>query len=97
MSKDFSYNKVPYISTFQNQIYPDRMATLATLLGMNPAPPAKCRYLELGCGEGDNLIGFAFHLPESEFVGVDLSDKTYRKGEQIGRRTWSEKHQVSSA
>lgn len=51
------------------------MATLATLLGLEPAAPAKCRYLELGCGEGDNLIGFAFHLPESEFVGIDLSSK----------------------
>jgi methyltransferase-like protein/ubiquinone/menaquinone biosynthesis C-methylase UbiE len=51
------------------------MATLANLLGMNPVSPAKCRYLELGCGEGDNLIGFAFHLPESKFLGVDLSAK----------------------
>jgi methyltransferase-like protein/ubiquinone/menaquinone biosynthesis C-methylase UbiE len=75
MSTEFSYDSVPYISTFQNQIYPDRMATLATLLGMNPALPSKCRYLELGCGEGENLIGFAFQLPGSEFVGVDLSTK----------------------
>ncbi len=75
MSIEFSYDSVPYVSTFQNQIYPDRMATLATLLGMKPALPEKCKYLELGCGEGDNLIGFAFHLPESEFVGVDLSAK----------------------
>jgi methyltransferase-like protein/ubiquinone/menaquinone biosynthesis C-methylase UbiE len=75
MSDDFSYDNVPYQSTFQPQIYPDRMATIATILGMKPAAIDQCRYLELGCGEGDNLIGFAFALPESEFVGIDLSAK----------------------
>lgn len=75
MSTDFSYDTVPYQSNFQSQIHPDRMATLATILGMKPAAVDKCRYLELGCGEGDNLLGFAFALPESEFVGIDLSAK----------------------
>ena len=73
MANDFSYDTVPYQSNFQPQMHPDRMATLAALLGMKPAAVEKCRYLELGCGEGDNLIGFAHSLPESEFVGIDLS------------------------
>ncbi len=73
MSNDFSYDTVPYQSNFQPQIHPDRMATLAVLLGMKPAAVENCRYLELGCGEGNNLIGFAHSLPESEFVGIDLS------------------------
>lgn len=73
MSEDFSYDTVPYQSNFQPQIYPDRMATLARILGMNPAEVGNCRYLELGCGDGANLIAFAFSLPESEFVGIDLS------------------------
>jgi methyltransferase-like protein/ubiquinone/menaquinone biosynthesis C-methylase UbiE len=79
MSEDFSYDTVPYQSTFQSQIYPDKMATLATLLGMKPQKIENCRYLELGCGEGDNLIGFAYSLPESEFVGIDLSAKHIEK------------------
>jgi len=73
VSNDFSYDAVPYQSNFQPQMHPDRMATLAALLGMKPAAVENCRYLELGCGEGDNLIGFAHSLPESEFVGIDLS------------------------
>lgn len=73
MSNDFSYDAVPYQSNFQPQMHPDRMATLAALLGMKPAAVENCRYLEIGCGEGDNLIGFAYSLPESEFVGIDLS------------------------
>ena len=69
MSDNFSYDSISYESIFQPQIYPGRMATLASLLGMKPATIDKCRYLELGCGEGDNLIGFAYTLPESEFIG----------------------------
>ncbi|MEZ5426995.1 MAG: class I SAM-dependent methyltransferase [Pyrinomonadaceae bacterium] len=83
MSDKFSYDQVPYQSTFQPQIYPDRMATLATILGMKPAPPDKCRYLELGCGEGDNLIAFAFSLPESDFVGIDLSARHIEAAERM--------------
>lgn len=73
MQNEFSYDTVPYQSNFQPQIYPDRMATLATILGMKPTAVENCRYLELGCGDGGNLIAFAFSLPESEFVGIDLS------------------------
>lgn len=73
MATEFSYDSVPYQSNFQPQMHPDRMATLAALSGMKPAAIENCRYLELGCGEGDNLIGYAFALPESEFVGIDLS------------------------
>lgn len=75
MSNDFSYDTIPYQSNFQPQIYPDRMATLATILDMKPAAVDRCRYLELGCGDGSNLIAFAFALPDSEFTGVDLSVK----------------------
>jgi len=73
VSNNLSYDTVPYQSNFQPQIHPDRMATIAALLGMKSAAAESCRYLELGCGEGDNLIGFAHSLPESEFVGIDLS------------------------
>lgn len=73
MSGDFIYNSVPYPSFTFPQTHPDRLATMATLYGMKPARPEKCRVLELGCGDGSNLLSFAYSLPESEFVGVDLS------------------------
>lgn len=69
----FSYDEVPYSSFTFPQTRPDRLATLATFHGMEPAAPAKCRVLELGCGDGTNLLSFAHILPESKFVGVDLS------------------------
>jgi SAM-dependent methyltransferase len=40
---------------------------------MTPAPVTRCRFLEIGCGSGGNLIPMAYHLPESQFVGVDLA------------------------
>ena len=47
---------------------------------MNPARLNSCRVLELGCGEGANLIPIAFQWPESEFVGIDLSAAAIREG-----------------
>jgi SAM-dependent methyltransferase len=67
------YDLVPYWGKTYPQCHPDRLSALGTLLDMRPAPVEKCRVLELGCGDGINLIGFAMFLPGSEFVGIDLS------------------------
>jgi SAM-dependent methyltransferase len=79
MSEEFSYDAVPYPSKFFLQTHPDRLATAAMLYGMRSAQAQKCRVLELGCGNGSNLISHAFGLPDSEFVGIDLSEKHIEK------------------
>src|SRR3954471_17554466 len=71
----FAYDQVPYSSFTFPQTRPDRLATLGAFHGLNTAPPDKCRVLELGCGDGTNLASFAYILPESEFVGIDLSER----------------------
>src|SRR5437660_690626 len=68
-----AYDEVPYDSKPQYATHPDCLASLATLLGMAPAPVERCRVLELGCGTGGNLISMAAALPDSQFVGLDLS------------------------
>jgi methyltransferase-like protein/trans-aconitate methyltransferase len=68
-----SYDEIPYESGSFPQTHPDRLATLARLLGLEPAPVDRCRVLELGCAMGANLVPMAFQLPGSEFVGVDSS------------------------
>ncbi len=73
MSERFSYDELPYPSKFFLQTHPDRLATVATMFGMSPAAVETCRVLELGCGNGSNLISHAFHLPNAEFLGVDLA------------------------
>ncbi|MBE7515957.1 MAG: methyltransferase regulatory domain-containing protein [Chloracidobacterium sp.] len=82
------YDKVPYPSYTFPQTHPDRLATAAYLHGLNPASPANCRVLELGCGDGTNLIAQAYALPESTFVGIDLStvqiERAIDAAEKIG-------------
>jgi SAM-dependent methyltransferase len=67
------YDQVLYNSRPASQSHPGHLATLATLFGLSPAPVEKCRVLELGCGNGANLIPMALTLPGSQFVGVDLA------------------------
>lgn len=78
----FSYDRLPYPSAPFPQTHPSRLATLAALHGMAPAPPAKCRVLELGCAEGGNLIPMAYQFPESTFVGIDLSGPAIERGQK---------------
>lgn len=70
---EFAYDQVLYRSAPMAQTHPDRLATLAILFGMKPAPVDRCRVLELGCGDGANLIPMALTLPGSRFAGVDLA------------------------
>jgi SAM-dependent methyltransferase len=65
------------------QTHPDRLATLATLFGLRPAPPQRCRVLELGCGDGGNLIPMALGLPDANFVGVDAAPKAIARGQGV--------------
>jgi SAM-dependent methyltransferase len=67
------YDLVPYPTYPRSQTHPDCLAAVATLFGMRPAPVARCRVLELGCGDGGNLLPMAYALPASEFTGIDLS------------------------
>src|SRR5438876_840414 len=77
------YDVVPYSSHPFMQSHPDRLATMATLFGMNPQPIEKCRVLELGCCSGGNLIPMADELPQSEFVGVDYSLRQVEDGRAV--------------
>jgi methyltransferase-like protein/ubiquinone/menaquinone biosynthesis C-methylase UbiE len=83
LSTQETYEDVPYPSYMHSQTHPDRLAVMAKLFGMNPAPLQKCRVLELGCGDGGGLIAFANSLPESEFLGIDLGAKHIEAGQQM--------------
>lgn len=76
-----SYDAIPYPNLGYSHTHPDHLATLATLLGLNPAPAEKCRVLELGTATGWNIIPFAYMFPESQFVGIDISPVQIREGQ----------------
>lgn len=75
-----SYDRVPYASGSQHHTHPDHLAALAMLHGLEPAPPASCRVLELGCADGGNIIAMAVELPSSRFTGIDLSPRQIDDG-----------------
>jgi len=81
-----AYDEIPYPGSCYTQTHPDRLAVMATLFGLAPAPVARCRVLEIGCGDGGNLIPMAFGLPQSSFTGVDLAESAIARGQElIGR------------
>jgi methyltransferase-like protein/2-polyprenyl-3-methyl-5-hydroxy-6-metoxy-1,4-benzoquinol methylase len=77
------YDQVPYPAGAYAQSHPDRLATLATLFGMSPADIRRCRVLELGCADGSNLIPMACALPETRFLGIDLSARQIKAGREL--------------
>src|SRR4051794_543490 len=81
-----SYHDIPYQSYPYVQSSPDRLATIALLRGLKPRPPERCRFLELGCAAGGNIIPLALTLPESTFLGIDLSAVQLAEGQEIINR-----------
>jgi methyltransferase-like protein/SAM-dependent methyltransferase len=75
-----AYDEVTYPNFAFPQTHPDRLASLARLFGMTPAPVECCRVLELACGNGGNLIPMAVGLPQSKFVGIDRAQLPIAKG-----------------
>ena len=70
---DNPYDQVAYRTFPRRQTHPDRLAAIARYFGMHPSPPGACRVLEIGCGNGGNLIPLAYYLPRSRFTGIDLA------------------------
>jgi methyltransferase-like protein/ubiquinone/menaquinone biosynthesis C-methylase UbiE len=97
METAFSYDTIPYPSKIFPQTNPDRMAVMAKLFGMNPPAVDASRVLELGCGNGSNLLAQAFIFPKASFVGVDLSETHIAQANEAAREldlTNIEFHQI---
>ncbi len=79
----FTYDEIAYPGFLHPQTHPDHLAVMATFLGMKPPSVENCRILELGCGNGSNLISFAYGLPNCEFVGIDLAESHIAHGNLV--------------
>ena len=77
------YDEIAYPTTAFRQTHPDRLATHAALFGLPFAPAAACRVLDIGCGDGANLIPMAVAYPTSRFVGFDLSERAVERGRDV--------------
>jgi len=78
-----SYDEQPYPGQAYAQTHPDRLAVMAKLFGMAPAPLSGCRVLELGCASGANLIPMAEQMPDASFVGLDFSSRQIADGQAV--------------
>lgn len=85
-SESDPYDRVLYAGHALAQAHPDRLATIAKLFGVKPPEVSTCRVLELGCGDGLNLISVGLGLPEAECVGIDLAPIGIRRGQEILQR-----------
>lgn len=47
---------------------------------MEPPSVEQCRVLELGCGDGTNLLAMALGLPNSRFLGIDIARQPLETG-----------------
>src|SRR5437588_8144401 len=77
------YDKILYPSYSHPQTHPDNLAVIGKLYGLNVPPVTGCRVLELGCGNGSNLIPMAWGLPGSQFVGIDLAEVPVRAAQEM--------------
>lgn len=80
-----TYDALPYQSLPFPQAHPDRLAGLATLLGLKPPAVETARVLELGAAAGGHLIPMAEQFPRGSFLGVDLSARQVADGQETIR------------
>ncbi|MEL6108772.1 MAG: class I SAM-dependent methyltransferase, partial [Planctomycetota bacterium] len=75
-----SYDRVPYASWPYANSHPNRLSTIARLMGIEPPRLDQMRVLELGCASGGNLIPMAEMFPSATFVGIDASSRQIEQG-----------------
>lgn len=82
-----AFDGLPYPSLPRAGMQPDRLAVIARLLGLSPAPApgSTSRVLELGCSDGGNLLATALAHPEAEVVGIDVSPAQIEAGRATAR------------
>jgi methyltransferase-like protein/2-polyprenyl-3-methyl-5-hydroxy-6-metoxy-1,4-benzoquinol methylase len=85
MSAATTYDELPYTNNPFYYTHPSNLAVLPSMLGMRPAPVDRCRVLDMGCGLGGNLVPMAELLPDSRFVGIDLSARQIEAGQEAVR------------
>jgi hypothetical protein len=97
MNDTFAYDRLQYPSHVHPQMHPSRLCAIARLHGIAAASPADCNMLEVGCGDGLQLVTLALAYPQSRFTGVDMSHAAIARGEAIRARLGLENLRLVSA
>ncbi|HEY1780954.1 MAG TPA: methyltransferase domain-containing protein [Roseiarcus sp.] len=80
------YDQVHYPSFPFVRTHPITTGVFAAIYGRRFPPFAASRVLEVGCGDGVNLINMAFGAPQAEFLGVDLAEQPIAVARAAARR-----------
>ncbi|HEV3435738.1 MAG TPA: class I SAM-dependent methyltransferase, partial [Gemmata sp.] len=83
MNPPFAYDTVDYPSSTLPQAHPGHLFAVSQMFGLDSTPVERCRYLEIGCGDGTHLIAAALGLPNATFVGIDMSASAIERGIRI--------------
>jgi SAM-dependent methyltransferase len=71
MQSSERYDAIRYPGRVYEFTHPDRLATIARLHGIGAPEVETARVLEIGCGDGTNLLGIAASLPHAHLLGID--------------------------
>ena len=81
-----SYDEVAYPSYPIMQSHPALVSALSLLAGLALSPIAEWNVLEIGCGDGSNILPLAFDYPKARFIGVDRAQNAIRAGQSLASR-----------
>lgn len=85
MVSEFAYDKVVYPSFVFPYIRPSKFGAIARLHGIDVGAIDRCRVLEIGCGDGANLMSIAYAMPDADCVGFDLSGERIEEAKDGAR------------
>lgn len=69
---------------------------MAALHGYTAPDVINCRVLEVGCGDGTNLIAMAPQMPRSRFTGIDLAERPIAIGKALIERAGIKNVEISA-
>jgi SAM-dependent methyltransferase len=81
-----SYDEVRYPSFPRNQSHPAFISALSAIAGFSLPPVEGWRVLEIGCGDGSNILPLALDYPEGMYVGVDRAQIAIEVGRELASR-----------
>jgi trans-aconitate methyltransferase len=78
-----AYDTVVYPSMVFEQTHPERLRVIAHIHGLSAPPVETARVLEIGGGDGLNLIAFAAAYPKAQCEGFDLAATAVERGNTL--------------
>ena len=81
-----SYDEVRYPSFPLHQSHPAFISALSAIAGLELPPVERWSVLEIGCGDGSNILPLAFDYPEGRFVGIDRALNPIKAGWSLAER-----------